>query len=488
MGQPLVRPHRECTPRFSGWNDADFSLESPAITRDLDYGYDALGRITTVGAPTASPDETFAYDPLGVPTSLETAAYTWTYDPPTQFGEVPKRKQLGVISEHFGWDAVTGRMSWMGHWTEEEKWRRDYAYDGLGRLLQVKESLPVGAELWRHDIGYDASDQAVWEVRSESGAVTRQVWRHGGFEEDTDEGVTLQVLPMARLVDGDLFWLTQEPDGRAPWVYTDLGAEHAFEVLGATGESLVHVGAEPWHQDHMHGAQIDRSIGRVHHGVRHARVSDGLWMQPEPLLYLGPAKGVLERPLGYGPVYAAGDTNQLHDRSGRHPLVVALLAPIATATAAEVVVAGGIGVTAGTLAGCLAAPEQCQQAADDLAGMANGAAEGVRVGVAVTAELTRRGLEALGDLWDSPEAETAEEVIEAPPADVTSPGADGPVNMPKPWKKKSDGDVPGEHDSNIRPSTREKHDAAQTRRQRDQGGEKGDQKRPYRRTDKKKGK
>jgi hypothetical protein len=295
MGQPLVRPHRECTPRFSGWNDADFSLESPAITRDLDYGYDALGRITTVGAPTASPDETFAYDPLGVPTSLETAEYTWTYDPPTQFGEVPKRKQLDVISEHFGWDAVTGRMSWMGHWTEEEKWRRDYAYDGLGRLLQVKESLPVGAELWRHDIGYDASDQAVWEVRSESGAVTRQVWRHGGFEEDTDEGVTLQVLAMARLVDGDLFWLTQEPDGRAPWVYTDLGAEHAFEVLGATGESLVHVGAEPWHQDHMHGAQIDRSIGLVHHGVRHARVSDGLWMQPEPFIVgLRPARAPVQ--------------------------------------------------------------------------------------------------------------------------------------------------------------------------------------------------
>ncbi|MFT5460393.1 MAG: hypothetical protein ACI9K2_006912 [Myxococcota bacterium] len=156
----------------------------------------------------------------------------------------------------------------------------------------------------------------MWEVRSESGAVTRQVWRHGGFEEDTDEGVTLQVLPMARLVDGDLFWLAQEPDGRAPWVYTDLGAEHAFEVLGATGESLVHVGAEPWHQDHMHGAQIDRSIGLVHHGVRHARVSDGLWMQPEPLLYLGVASGSLALPRALGPIYAVGDTNALMDRSG----------------------------------------------------------------------------------------------------------------------------------------------------------------------------
>jgi hypothetical protein len=214
-------------------------------------------------------------------------------------------------------------------------------------------------------------------------------------------------------------------------------------VLGATGESLVHVGAEPWHQDHMHGAQIDRSIGLVHHGVRHARVSDGLWMQPEPLLYLGPAKGVLERPLGYGPVYAAGDTNQLHDRSGRHPLVVALLAPIATATAAEVLVAGAIGVTAGTLAGCLAAPEQCQQTADDLAGMANGAAERVGVGVAGTAELTRRGLEALGDLWDGTDTT---EVVEAPPTDVSADvppdtksdpteGARQPFEQNKPGRK-----------------------------------------------------
>ena len=45
-------------------------------------------------------------------------------------------------------------------------------------------------------------------------------------------------------------------------------------------------------------------------------MSDGLWMQPEPLLYLGMAKGEPSMPLAFGPIYAAGNSNSGSDRTG----------------------------------------------------------------------------------------------------------------------------------------------------------------------------
>ncbi|MFT5460927.1 MAG: YD repeat-containing protein, partial [Myxococcota bacterium] len=302
------------------------------LTAQYYYTYDPLGRLATITeAGGSSPAEAYSYDALGVPTSLASGSYDWEYDPAPQFGEVPKRRQPGTIAEHFGWDASTGRMAWMGHWTPAETYRQTYSYDGAGRLSGVVQSLPMGAELWRHELGYDAANQRVWEQHSEAGSVTRQVWRHGGYEYDSDVGETLQVLPMARLVDGDLRWIAHEPDGRAPYVYAEDGTLVAYEVLGATGERLSSTGAVPWHQDSLHGAQIDRGLGLVHHGVRHARLSDGLWMQPEPLLFLGVQGGQIAAPQAFGPVYAAGNTNVTMDRSGMiAPLLVFLAKEVAT--------------------------------------------------------------------------------------------------------------------------------------------------------------
>ncbi|MBX2798055.1 MAG: HINT domain-containing protein, partial [Myxococcales bacterium] len=54
----------------------------------------------------------------------------------------------------------------------------------------------------------------------------------------------------------------------------------------------------------------------MHLGARHLALRDGMWMQPEPLLHLGPMAGDLSLPVAYSSLYAAGDTNASHDRSG----------------------------------------------------------------------------------------------------------------------------------------------------------------------------
>lgn len=51
-------------------------------------------------------------------------------------------------------------------------------------------------------------------------------------------------------------------------------------------------------------------------GVWHMRTKEGLWLQPEPLLYLGLTNGDLSDPLGYGPLYARGNSNRSVDADG----------------------------------------------------------------------------------------------------------------------------------------------------------------------------
>ncbi|MBX2797495.1 MAG: hypothetical protein KTR31_07505, partial [Myxococcales bacterium] len=63
----------------------------------------------------------------------------------------------------------------------------------------------------------------------------------------------------------------------------------------------------------------------MHLGARHLALRDGMWMQPEPLLHLGPMAGDLSLPVAYSSLYAAGDTNALQDRTGTFSASVYLL-------------------------------------------------------------------------------------------------------------------------------------------------------------------
>ncbi len=58
----------------------------------------------------------------------------------------------------------------------------------------------------------------------------------------------------------------------------------------------------------------------MHFGARHMLTRDGLWMQPEPLLYLGLTNGDLANPRGFGGLYAMGNSNSFMDLTGYIPI------------------------------------------------------------------------------------------------------------------------------------------------------------------------
>ncbi|MFT4628755.1 MAG: hypothetical protein ACI8PZ_007451 [Myxococcota bacterium] len=230
---------------------------------------------------------------------------------------------------------------------EERAWER-HTYDGFGRLSKTdgmeRRFDPITGDadtlVWTHRNGYDAEDRLVHEVRT--GLAPKIVHRAPGYLHDTSVGQTIDALPMLRVVDGRPHVAVTEASGRAAWVFDDAGAERSHEAVGATGVALHQTGAR-WHQDGLHGSQPDLPAGLVNHGVRHARLDDGLWLQPEPLLLLGPTNGNLAMPPAYGPAYAAGDTNSLlapptHAKVGALAAAgtVAWLAPGAAGGAARI--------------------------------------------------------------------------------------------------------------------------------------------------------
>ena len=114
------------------------------------------------------------------------------------------------------------------------------------------------------------------------------------------------------------YLVAREPSGASLSVValTD-GTEASTVRAGVYGEDE---GSPSWWElDKLHGGVRSLDDQLVHRGARHHLASDGRWLQPEPLLYLGLTNGDLAEPLGYGPVYARGNSNEWSDRSGYEP-------------------------------------------------------------------------------------------------------------------------------------------------------------------------
>ena len=113
--------------------------------------------------------------------------------------------------------------------------------------------------------------------------------------------VTESVLPMAALKDGVFTVLWTEPDGHALRSHTSAPVASSQEALGAFGLRLSKYQASPdtWVVDGFHGEEVNRSAEVIHKGARHVALRDGMWLQPEPLLYLGLTVGDLRNPLAY---------------------------------------------------------------------------------------------------------------------------------------------------------------------------------------------
>jgi len=284
------------------------------------YGYDEQQRVSyLVELSSWRPLEVYDYDPLGNLRSMYGRGTQWSYGTPT-FSQSPGRASPTGASELHSWDAV-GRMQ---TWNELDKWgkvtaARRYTYDGAGRLIGLQEKSSTGAA--RAQYGYDGSNALVREQRVD-GAQERVVLRFGGYRYDSVSKRAIQkLLPMVSLSGGTFRWTFTEPDGHALETFDSYGRSRSFEVLGAYGVPLAGQTSGSWEVDDFHGVDVDERNRVMHMGARHALQRDGLWMQPEPLLYLGMTNGDLGRPLNYGGVYAAGNPLRLQDRSGNNPVL-----------------------------------------------------------------------------------------------------------------------------------------------------------------------
>ncbi|MFT4624396.1 MAG: YD repeat-containing protein [Myxococcota bacterium] len=353
----LQRPSCDTNTIDFGWDDSGaLAWKDYTGVGDVaglwSYTYDALGRIDEVNQD-GDVVESMSRDALGLPTSLTRGTplklggdphaplpTSWTYAPERRFGEVAGRSgaddDAEWIEELYTWDPM-GRLSRVSHQEPTERRNEAYTYDGLGRLARIRgaerivdpDTGDVEIVKWTHSFHYDLDDVLITEVRT--GASPKVVHRDSGYVADTSAGQTVDVLPMLRVQNGQARWSIREPGGNAAWVFDGSGGEVLHQALGQTGVALHEVGT-PWPVDGLHGSQPDRFAGVINHGPRHSRLDDGLWLQPEPLLHLGMTNGDLGAPLGFGPAYAAGNTNALQDRNGHFVQFLVLVEIGATLT------------------------------------------------------------------------------------------------------------------------------------------------------------
>lgn len=285
------------------------------------YAYDDLGRATAMWPLGGAMLEQFAYDAAGNPTyAMHQGKGDWLYDQSYDYGDIPVRSNtLNGDLDIYGYDTHSRITQWNTGPAGSTKFQRLLRYDGLGRLDLLRFK-PVGQPIEQVAYGYDAGNTLVEESHVD-GVIVDRILRFQGLRYDTATGqTTLNVLPGVRLVDGLPKLVLHDVDGSALSVFDDSGYEETFDVNGVYGDRFDAGPALPWFQgqdwqlDGLHGANaVDRELGLVHRGQRHAMLGDGRWLQPEPLLGLwitDPAPRALTG------VYAAGNPIALQDGDG----------------------------------------------------------------------------------------------------------------------------------------------------------------------------
>jgi YD repeat-containing protein len=194
-----------------------------------------------------------------------------------------------------------------------------YGYDGAGRLDNAEVN---GGN---HYYGYNVDDELIFEDHK-----SYRVYRFGSYRyASNDKRIIVKPVPQIALITEsgktNSRWMFLEPDGHALESAGDImgqAGELSFDMLGAYGRTLVSSG-DVLPIDGFHGADADPGVGVVPFGVRHVVKDVGIWLQPEPLLYLGLTNGDLTEPRHYSGVYSAGNPIQLEDRTGFNPGAVA---------------------------------------------------------------------------------------------------------------------------------------------------------------------
>jgi YD repeat-containing protein len=313
----------------------------PVPNASQHFGYDELGRLSSLSGDFGA--ETWTYDIMG---NLEFHSRTgtaedeeWHYSFPRPLNEPGYRSSASGAIEDSVVHPTTGHVL---HYSRDDlpgipgglqsNW--DYEYDGAGRLTQTWAQL-AGQSTTGLAVGYGLEDSIITKHEvTETGVTVKSQQYLDGWQREIDGAGNVRVveslLPALRVVgtgttSGQMSlerkWLMREPDAHVAISFNDAGQVMGAEVLGAFDSPLYAYGKSD-EEDGIHGMERDEDYDLVAMGVRHVNTRNGTWLQPEPLLHLGPPEALLGTPRQLFGSYAMGEPANLSDRTGYTPETV----------------------------------------------------------------------------------------------------------------------------------------------------------------------
>lgn len=273
------------------------------------YTYDELKQVTKMATPTKT-IESYTYDAVGNPLTMQDkAGLIWTYAHPTTRNQIPSRTSNTGKINTYTYDAAGRIKAW-----KSSTGTYVYYYDGLGRL---RGSTKNG--VWQMVLDYDADGSLV--RRGDNNPNTSSPYYTYSFRDWRYKESTSTLIEddssIVSAENGKRKWFFKSYDGHPTIMFDDAGVVQSKRSLGVYGNVISSVGTS-WDWNSFHGAEDQGEL--FHMGQRHLMQNDGMWLQPEPLLYLGEVAQKQVTPLSLATYrYAMNSPTVLKDLSGFDP-------------------------------------------------------------------------------------------------------------------------------------------------------------------------
>ena len=208
-------------------------------------------------------------------------------------GHQPASRSDGSTTERFYWDNA-GRLS--RRTRGPDTWL--YLYDGLSQLRAVQRNgafvLALERDVQGAVVRRTFGDPRVPNVPTDHALLGWESRANGDIIEPL--GVDGQSLGFWE--NGLLRWVMPELGGGISAVVNDAGVLQSRVWRSAFGVTRARVGAQDAAELHGHEADL---LGLHNAGTRHWMPELGMWLQPDPLLLMGPSGSLLEDPLRFHP-------------------------------------------------------------------------------------------------------------------------------------------------------------------------------------------
>lgn len=293
---------------------------APLTNITYHYSYDSFKQLklitssslinTQILGGTTNTIESYTYDDAGNLTAMQDSSKTaWTYTSGGTLNQISGRTSDKGGSESLTYDAAGRVTQW-----QSTNGTYDYYYDGLGRLRGVMLNGSWQA-VFDYDVDGNIARQADNNPFTSSPYYTYE-FRDWRYDEKTGV-VTEEDNGFVTSVDGSRKWLFHEYDGHVAYTFDDAGTKNFSRKVGGYGRKWSSSG-DDFTDKSFHGAKEQHNL--FHKGQRHLMQSDGQWLQPEPLLYLGIPEKNLATPLAMATYrYAMNSPTAFLDATGFDP-------------------------------------------------------------------------------------------------------------------------------------------------------------------------